>query len=68
LQATGLVNEAYIRLIDWNNVQWQNRSHFYGVTAQVMRPDSGGLCALSSLRQEGGGARQVPLDEIDAGQ
>jgi len=37
LQATGLVNEAYIRLIDWNNVHWQNRSHFYGVTAQVMR-------------------------------
>src|SRR4051812_14394931 len=37
LQATGLVNEAFMKLIDWRNVQWQNRSHFYGVTAQLMR-------------------------------
>ena len=37
LQATALVNEAYVRLIDWKNVQWQNRGHFFGVAAQVMR-------------------------------
>src|SRR5215216_152983 len=37
LQATGLVNEAYIRLIDWQNIQWQNRAQFFGVSAQVMR-------------------------------
>lgn len=37
LQTTALVNEAYIRLIDWKNVQWQNRAHFFGVSAQLMR-------------------------------
>lgn len=37
LQATALVNEAYVRLIDWKNVRWQNRAHFFGVSAQLMR-------------------------------
>ena len=37
LQTTALVNEAYIRLIDWKNVRWQNRAHFFGVSAQLMR-------------------------------
>ncbi len=37
LQATALVHEAYIRLVDWENVSWQNRSHFFAVSAQVMR-------------------------------
>lgn len=37
LQATALVNEAYMRLADWQNVDWQNRAHFIGVAAQVMR-------------------------------
>lgn len=37
LQATALVHEAYLRLIDQKNVQWQNRAHFYGVAAQMMR-------------------------------
>jgi RNA polymerase sigma factor (TIGR02999 family) len=37
LQATALVHEAYIRLVDWENVSWQNRAHFFAVSAQVMR-------------------------------
>ena len=37
LQATALVNEAYLRLVDWQNVEWQNRAHFFAVAAQVMR-------------------------------
>jgi RNA polymerase sigma factor (TIGR02999 family) len=37
LQPTALVNEAYIRLIDWKNVSWKNRAHFFGVSAQLMR-------------------------------
>ena len=37
LQTTALVNEAYVRLIDWRNVQWQNRAHFFAVAAQMMR-------------------------------
>src|SRR6267378_5655121 len=37
LQTTALINEAYLRLIDWKNVKWQNRAHFFAVCAQVMR-------------------------------
>ena len=37
LQATALVHEAYIRLVDWEKVSWQNRAHFFGVAANVMR-------------------------------
>jgi RNA polymerase sigma-70 factor, ECF subfamily len=37
LQPTALVNEAYLRLIEWNTVQWQNRAHFYAVAAKMMR-------------------------------
>ena len=37
LQTSALINEAYIRLIDWKAVRWQNRAHFFGVAAQLMR-------------------------------
>ncbi len=37
LQPTALVNEAYKRLIDWKNVEWKNRAHFFSVAAQLMR-------------------------------
>ena len=37
LQTTALINEAYIRLIGWKNVDWQNRAHFFAVSAQLMR-------------------------------
>jgi RNA polymerase sigma factor (TIGR02999 family) len=63
LQASALVNEAYLRLIDQKNVQWQNRAHFFGVAAQLMRRilvDH----ARSRLRaKRGGGAQMVSLAE-----
>ena len=37
IQATALVHEAYIRLIKWETVSWQNRAHFFSVAAQIMR-------------------------------
>ncbi|MEZ5427637.1 MAG: ECF-type sigma factor [Pyrinomonadaceae bacterium] len=37
LQTTALVNEAYMRLIDWKSAKWENRAHFFGVSAQLMR-------------------------------
>ncbi len=37
LQATALVHEAYVRLVDWKTVSWQSRAHFFAVAAQVMR-------------------------------
>ena len=37
LQATGLVNEVCLRLLGWDKARWQNRQHFFGVSAQMMR-------------------------------
>jgi RNA polymerase sigma factor (TIGR02999 family) len=37
LQTTALIHEAYLRLVDQKNVQWQNRAHFFGIAAQMMR-------------------------------
>lgn len=37
LQTSALVNEAYVRLIDWKNAKWESRTHFFGVSAQIMR-------------------------------
>ena len=63
LQTSALVNEAYLRLIDQNSVQWQNRAHFFGVAAQLMRRilvDH----ARSRLRaKRGGGVQMVSLTE-----
>jgi RNA polymerase sigma-70 factor, ECF subfamily len=63
LQATGLVNEAYIRLIDWQNVEWKNRAHFFAVTAQVMRHILVDYARSRLYSKRGGGARSVSLDE-----
>src|SRR5256885_2113102 len=37
LQTSALINEAYLRLIDWKSARWQNRAHFFGVAARMMR-------------------------------
>ncbi len=37
LQTSGLVNEAYLKLVDQKNVRWQNRAHFFGIASQLMR-------------------------------
>ena len=63
LQATALVNEAYVRLIDWKNVQWQNRSHFFGVAAQVMRRILVDYARSRLYDKRGGGVRAVSLDD-----
>src|SRR5262244_2193500 len=62
LQPTALVNEAYIRLIDWKNVEWKNRAHFFGVSAQLMRRILVDF-ARRRPRLEGNTAHQVSLDE-----
>jgi len=66
LQATGLVNEVFVRLIDWQNVQWQNRSHFFGVSAQVMRRILVDYARSRLYAKRGGNLRAVPLDEVPA--
>jgi len=63
LQTSALVNEAYIRLIDWKSVQWQNRAHFFGVSAQLMRRILVDFARSREYAKRGGGAHQVSLDE-----
>jgi RNA polymerase sigma factor (TIGR02999 family) len=62
LQPTALVNEAYMRLINWKNVEWKNRAHFFGVSAQLMRRI---LVDFARQRPRHGGttAPQVSLGE-----
>jgi len=66
LQATALVNEAYLRLIDQNQVQWQNRAHFMGVAAQMMRRILVDHARTHNRVKRGGGAQKVSLDEAVA--
>jgi RNA polymerase sigma factor (TIGR02999 family) len=63
LQTTALVNEAYVRLIDWKNVRWQNRAHFFAVSAQLMRRILVDFARAHNYEKRGGGARPVELDE-----
>jgi RNA polymerase sigma factor (TIGR02999 family) len=63
LQTSALVNEAYVRLIDWKNVRWQNRAHFFGVAAQLMRRILVDFARERQYQKRGGGALQVSLSE-----
>jgi RNA polymerase sigma factor (TIGR02999 family) len=64
LQPTALVNEAYLRLIDQRSVQWQNRAHFFGVAAQMMRRILVDHARGHHREKRGGGAVKVTLDEV----
>jgi RNA polymerase sigma factor (TIGR02999 family) len=63
MQTTAIVIEAYPHLIDQRNVQWQNRAHFFGIAAQLMRRVLAGYAPSCHYAKRGGGARQVSLDE-----
>lgn len=63
LQATALVNEAYLRLIDQKRVRWQNRAHFLGIAAQMMRRILVDYARTRRNAKRGGGAPVVSLDE-----
>src|SRR5262245_48974166 len=63
LQTSALVNEAYIRLIDWKSVQWQNRAHFFAVSAQLMRRILVDFARSRDYLKRGGGSPQVSLEE-----
>ena len=63
LQPTALVNEAYLRLIDQKHVNWQNRAHFVGVAAQMMRRILVDHAKSHNRVKRGSGAPKVPLDE-----
>jgi RNA polymerase sigma factor (TIGR02999 family) len=63
LQTTALVNEAYLRLIDQKQFQWQNRSHFFAVAAQLMRRILVDYARARNNAKRGGGTVKVTLEE-----
>lgn len=63
LQTTALVNEAFLRLVDWKNVRWQNRAHFYGVSAQLMRHILVDFARAQNYAKRGGKTCFVSLAE-----
>ena len=63
LQTTALVSEAYLRLADQTNSNWQNRAHFFAVAARAMRQILVGYARSNQAQKRGGGAAKVELDE-----
>src|SRR5713101_1933506 len=62
LQTTALVNEAYMRLVDYKRMQWQNRAHFFAVSAQLMRRILVERARRHNLKR-GGGVQHINLNE-----
>jgi len=63
LQASALVNEVYLKLVDVQQVQWRNRAHFFGVSAQLMRRILVDVARRKHYQKRGGGVPQVSLNE-----
>jgi RNA polymerase sigma factor (TIGR02999 family) len=66
LQPTALVNEAYLRLIDLERVQWQNRAHFFAMASRTMRRVLVDIARSKGYQKRGGGARRITLIESRA--
>jgi RNA polymerase sigma-70 factor, ECF subfamily len=66
LQTTALINEAYVRLVDQKNVNWANRSHFFAISAQIMRRILIDHARRHAYAKRGGGAQQVSLEDVAA--
>jgi RNA polymerase sigma factor (TIGR02999 family) len=66
IQPTALVNEAYLRLIEWNAGEWQNRTHFYAVAAKMMRRVLVNHALARRRQKRGGSAILVSLAEAEA--
>lgn len=65
LESGALVNEAWLRLISWNNDAWQNREHFFGMAARMMRRVLVDEARKRNYAKRGGDAFQVSLSEAD---
>jgi RNA polymerase sigma factor (TIGR02999 family) len=63
LQATALVNEAYMRLMGWKDARWENRAHFVGVAAQLMRRILVDFARSRLYEKRGGGGVEVSFDD-----
>ena len=65
LQPTALINEAYVRLIEWNTIDWQDRAHFLAVAAKMMRRILVNHAVARRAKKRGGSAILVSLGEAD---
>jgi len=65
LQATALVNEAYLKLVDWKGVEWADRAHFFGLAANMMRRVLVDYARSRGRAKRGGGAVAVSLSQVD---
>lgn len=63
LQATALIHEAYLKLIDQNSVNWQNRSHFFALASQAMRRILVDHARSRHREKRGGAAKNLPIDD-----
>lgn len=63
MQTSALLNEAYLRLVDQKNIHWQDRSHFFGIAARLMRQVLVDYARKRRYAKRGGDAPRVPLDE-----
>src|SRR5258707_13311466 len=63
LQPTALVNEAYLRLVNLKQIQWQNRAHFFAMGARLMRRILVDFARSRGYQKRGGGAKQVSFTE-----
>ena len=66
LQSTALVHEAYLKLVGQNNVRWQNRAHFFGIAAQMIRRILVDYARARGADKRGSGAEKLSLDEAIA--
>jgi RNA polymerase sigma factor (TIGR02999 family) len=65
LDSVALVNEAYLKLVDQGSVQWQNRAHFFAISARAMRAILVDYARARNAAKRGGGEAAVPLDEVE---
>ena len=65
LQTTALIHEAYVRLVDQRNMQWQNRAHFFGIAAQMMRRILVDHARSKKRVKRGGSEIRVSLDDAN---
>jgi len=65
LQPTALVNEAYLRLVDQRSMRWQNRAHFFGIAAQLMRRLLVDHARAANAEKRGGGMPRLELDAAE---
>jgi RNA polymerase sigma factor (TIGR02999 family) len=63
LQSTALVHEAYLRLIDQRKTRWQNRAHFFGISAQLIRRILVDYARARKAEKRGGYAARIQIDE-----